>query len=146
MIENRLQEVINEVNKVIEKVKENSFITINEIKVIPNKIGVYIIRNNQEGIFYVGSANKQTLFQRLGKNHIKGQGQSVLRKKLAQIDKKLNKEELKIALNTNKEKITNYLLNDCEYIIYPLEPFDKVLAVEYLLIFLLRKQFNLFNS
>jgi len=89
MIENRLQEVINEVNKVIEKVKENSFITINEIKVIPNKIGVYIIRNNQEGIFYVGSANKQTLFQRLGKNHIKGQGQSVLRKKLAQIDNKL---------------------------------------------------------
>lgn len=146
MIENRVNEVVVEVNKIIKKIKVNHFIVLKEIKDIPKEIGVYIIKNKGGDVFYVGSASKQTLFQRLGKNHVNGQGKSVLRKKLVQGDKNLNKEELKTALKINKERITNYLLKDCEYVIYPLTSFDKVLAVEYLLIFLLRKKFKLLND
>lgn len=136
MIESEEEELILEVNKVLEGINQNHFISFNNIKnlskEIPKETGIYIIREKGKSIFYVGSASKQNLYQRLGKNHIKGQGKSVLRKKLA--------------YKGNREEITKYLLENCEYVIYPLTPLDKVLAIEHILIFLLRKKFDLLND
>ena len=80
------------------------------------------------------------------KGHLKGKN-TALTRKLSTLwgGKQYSKKEYSKLSKEDKNKIKEYLQNECFYFIKKIDKFDKVLAVEYLLIFLLRNP-NLLND
>ena len=115
-------------NKIVKRIESGDFSKIESLVVPKDRKGIYIIMQEGGDIFYVGSSGKRSLYKRIILNHINGNiNVSSLRKKL-----------LKRFLS--EEAISNYLNNKCLFLIEPISDFDEILAIEYLLIYYLRKK------
>jgi hypothetical protein len=130
--------------KIIEKTKdEKEFIEIKDLEKNSNKLdsgGIYIIKEKDRGIIYVGSASKQTLKDRLLNGHLKGKNTALTRKAPKLIgEKRYSKKEYAGLSKERKMEIGNLLKNNCLFFIQPIEDFDEVMAIEYLLILHFRK-------
>lgn len=123
-----MHEILQTIKQITESILKKEFKSLKDLE-IPKKQGVYIIKDvKKDHVFYVGKS--RNLFNRIIRHHnskSNGDSSSVLRRKL-------NKQGFEY------DKISDYLENNCLFIIKEIEDFDINGLVEELLITLLRKQ------
>lgn len=137
------QELSTIIEEIITKGEFKEYSNLTEL----DNQGIYIVKKKEGDIIYVGSAPKQSLRQRLMKGHLEGKNTALTRKVPKLYGKKqYSKEEYLKLSKEEKKKVASYLKENCLFLTKPLNDFDKVLAVEHILIFLLRKKFDLLND
>ena len=127
--------------EILKRVESDDFEKIDKLSTPKDSGGIYIIKEKEGSIFYIGSSSKRSLYKRVIEEHVEGKRKSVLRKKLVEKweNRKFNKNELRIKLNEKRKELNDYLTNGCLFIIEPIKDFDEILAVEHMLILCFRK-------
>ena len=142
MIEFR--EIVEEVEEIISQADNNKFEEWSSLeeKESMNDEGIYIVKKKFGEIFYIGSATKQSLKERLLNEHLKGKNTALNRKipKYAGMEiNNFNKKEYTILPKEYKNNVANFLKENCLFLVKSVKDFDKVLAIEYLLIYYYRQ-------
>ena len=128
-----MEEILKKIKQIIEEILRQEFKPLKDLD-IPKKQGVYIIKdikgvhNLKDKIFYVGKS--KNIFNRIITQHnSKGDNvsNSILRTKL-------NRKGL------SYNNISEYLENECLFVVWDIEDFDINSLVEDLLIAILRKK------